>query len=86
MGILLDIVNIDMEGLVRKVINRAAFENRPQGDILKEELIKIAQNSTDQSMSNEHTKNINYSIADDEYIDNGQVYSEKTRETLRDLI
>lgn len=56
MGTLLDIAEIDMEVLVRKVITRANKENRPQGDILKEELIKIAHNSTDQSMRNEHNK------------------------------
>ena len=50
-----------MDELIRKVIHRSYVENRPQGEILKEELLKIekAQGTTDQSKSPEHDKNIN---------------------------
>lgn len=70
MGALLEISNIDFEELTRTVIKRAASENRAQGDVLKEELLKKAQNSTDQSMSNERRYNTNAIIAPNEGLDN----------------
>lgn len=85
MGVILDIANVNMEELVRTVINRASAENRPQADVLKEELIKIAQCHTDQDNDKEHIKTFNDIISPGENIDNGQVYSEVTGETLRDL-
>lgn len=85
MGVILDIANVNMEELVRTVINRAKEEARPEGDVLIEELIKIAQCHTDQDNDKEHNKIFNNIIAPGENIDNGQVYSEVTGETLRDL-
>ena len=76
---------VNMEELVRTVFNRAKEEARPEGDVLKEELIKIAQCHTDQDNDKEHNKTFNNIIAPGENIDNGQVYSEVTGETLRDL-
>lgn len=85
MGVILDLANINMEELVKKVINRSDKENRPRGDVLKEELIKIAQCHTDQDNDKEHNKISNNIIAPGENIDNGQIYSDVTGETLRDL-
>ena len=62
---------VNMEELVRTVIKRAAAEDRPRGDVLKEELIKIAQCHTDQDNDKEHNKIFNNIIAPGENIDNG---------------
>lgn len=68
---LLELNGVDLSELTETVITRAAAENRPQWDVLKEELLKIAQSSTDQSKSNEHNKKINNSITSDENLING---------------
>lgn len=56
---ILEVNGVNLEELTETVIRRAAEENRPQWDVLKEELLKIAQSSTDQSKSNEHIKKSN---------------------------
>ena len=53
---LLEINGVDLGKLTEVVITRAAEENRPQWDVLKEELLKIAQGQTDQSKAQEHKK------------------------------
>ena len=52
------------------------------------EAIKIVKrySQADQSIENSQNKSISDIIAPGENIDNGQVYSEVTGETLRDLI
>ena len=87
MGVILDIANINMEELVRTVINRVSAENRAQADVLKDELIKIAQCHTDQDNDKEHTKTFNNIIADDEDIDNeAHIFNKETGFIKRDLI
>ena len=51
---LLEVNGVDLSQLTETVIIRAAKENRPQWDVLKEELLKIAQGQTDQSKAQEH--------------------------------
>ena len=51
---LLELNGVDLSELTETVITRAAAENRPQWDVLKEELLKIAQGQTDQSKAQEH--------------------------------
>ena len=51
---LLELNGVDLGKLTEIVIKRAAEENRPQWDVLKEELLKIAQGQTDQSKAQEH--------------------------------
>ena len=53
---LLELNGVDLGKLTEIVIRRAAEENRPQWDVLKEELFKIAQGQTDQSKAQEHKK------------------------------
>ena len=50
---LLELNGVDLGKLTEIVIKRAAEENRPQWDVLKEELLKIAQGQTDQSKAQE---------------------------------
>ena len=50
---LLEVNGVDLSQLTETVIIRAAKENRPQWDVLKEELLKIAQGQTDQSKAQE---------------------------------
>lgn len=54
-------------------------------DVIAEEKTKIKGYCVDQNNSNQENL-INNIIAPGEDIDNGQVYSEATGETLRDLI
>lgn len=54
-------------------------------DVINEEKAKIKGYCTDQSNSNLRNKT-NLSIADDEDIDNGEVYDIETGITKRDLI
>lgn len=51
---LLEENGVDLSKLTEVVITRAAKENRPQWDVLKEELIKIAQCPADKNMDKEH--------------------------------
>ena len=51
---LLELNGVDLSKLTETVITRAAAENRLQWDVLKEELLKIAQGQTDQSKAQEH--------------------------------
>ena len=51
---LLELNGVDLSELTETVITRAAAENRLQWDVLKEELLKIAQGQTDQSKAQEH--------------------------------
>lgn len=53
---ILEVNGVNLEELTETVIRRAAEENRPQWDVLKEELLKIAQGQTDQSKAQEHKK------------------------------
>lgn len=85
MGILFDITNINMEHLVRTVITRAKEEDRPQGDILKEEIMKIAQCPTDQDKDIEHSESFDNIIPPGTDIDNNQVYDVKTGKTIKEL-
>lgn len=71
--------------IATRAINRASKENRPLGDVLAEELIKIGCKPTDQSKESNHEQFINHIIAPGENIDNDQIYLESTGETLRDL-
>ena len=48
-----EVNGVNLEELTETVIRRAAEENRPQWDVLKEELLKIAQGQTDQSKAQE---------------------------------
>ena len=50
---ILEVNGVDLSQLTETVIIRAAKENRPQWDVLKEELLKIAQGQTDQSKAQE---------------------------------
>lgn len=50
---ILEVNGVNLEELTETVIRRAAEENRPQWDVLKEELLKIAQGQTDQSKAQE---------------------------------
>ena len=68
---LLELNGVDLGKLTEIVIKRAAEENRPQWDVLKEELLKIAQCPVDQNMDKEHNKKINTSITSDENLING---------------
>ena len=70
---LLELNGVDLGKLTEIVIKRAAKENRPQWDVLKEELLKIAQCPADQNMDKEHNKKINNSITSDENLINGGV-------------
>lgn len=70
---LLELNGVDLGKLTEIVIKRAAEENRPQWDVLKEELLKIAQGQTDQSKAQEHNKKINTSITSDKNLINGGV-------------
>lgn len=56
---LLEERGIDLSKLTEVVITRAAKENRPQWDVLKEELIKIAQCPSSLNMDKEHVNTIN---------------------------
>lgn len=56
---LLEVNGVDLSKLTEVVITRAAKENRPQFDVLKEEILKIAKDSTDQSKSPRHNKKFN---------------------------
>ncbi|MDZ5016738.1 hypothetical protein GNF72_16210 [Clostridium perfringens] len=81
MGLILDIVN----NVVPRVQQRVETGEELK-EVLLEELEKeIAHYSTDQSKSYEHVKLINDIIADDEDIDNGEVFDIKSGETIRDL-
>ena len=51
---ILEVNGVDLSQLTETVIIRAAKENRLQWDVLKEELLKIAQGQTDQSKAQEH--------------------------------
>lgn len=51
---ILEVNGVDLSKLTETVIIRAAKENRPQWDVLKEELLKIAQGQTYQSKAQEH--------------------------------
>ena len=51
---ILEVNGVELSELTETVIVRAAKENRPQWDVLKEELLKIAQGQTDQSKAQEH--------------------------------
>ena len=53
---ILEVNGVDLGELTETVITRASLENRPQCDVLKEELLKIAQGQTDQSKAQEHKK------------------------------
>lgn len=68
---LLEVNGVDLSQLTETVIIRAAKENRPQWEILKEELLKIAQCPAYQNMDKEHNKKINNSITSDENLING---------------
>ena len=68
---LLEVSGVDLSKLTETVIRRAAKENRPQWDVLKEELLKIAQCPADQNMDKEHNKKINTSITSDKNLING---------------
>lgn len=70
---ILEVNGVNLEELTETVIRRAAEENRPQWDVLKEELLKIAQGQTDQSKAQEHNKKINTSITSDKNLINGGV-------------
>ena len=70
---LLELNGVDLGKLTETVIRRAAEENRPQWDVLKEELLKIAQGQTDQGKAQEHNKKINTSITSDKNLINGGV-------------
>ena len=62
-----------------------ANDTKPWLDVINEEISKIKGYCTDQSNSNLRNKT-NLSIADDEDIDNGEVYDIETGITKRDLI
>ena len=51
---ILEVNGVDLSQLTETVIIRAAKENRPQWDVLKEELLKIAQGQTGRSKAQEH--------------------------------
>lgn len=70
---LLELNGVDLSKLTETVITRAAAENRPQWDVLKEELLKIAQGQTDQSKAQEHiTKTSNNIITSNGGNSNGR--------------
>ena len=81
---LVDLIDVSDE-IAARAISRASKENRPLGDVLAEELIKIGCKPTDQSKESNQTNKTNLIIAPREDIDNDQIYLESTGETLRDL-
>lgn len=50
-----------------------------------EEMYKKAHSLTDQSIENEHEQSFNDIIAENEDIDNGEVYNIESGQTIRDL-
>lgn len=82
---LLETNGVDLSKLTEVVITRAAKENRPQWDVLKEELLKIAQCPADQNMDKEHSEMSMNIIPHDCNIEHGQVYKEATGKVVKDL-
>jgi len=50
------------------------------------EMYKKTRSLTDQSIENENTKTTGYIIADNEDIDNNEIYDLESGQTIRDLI
>ena len=66
------------------IARKVQASKRAWKDVIEEEKAKIKGYCVDQNNSN-HENNYNSILAPNEDIDNGQVYSEVTGETLRDL-
>lgn len=78
MGILLAIVD-EVDRQYREGLDWQAYLRKMAREYEK------AHNLTDQSIGNEHTKNINSSISDNQDIDNGLVYNLETGEVEGEL-
>lgn len=83
MGLILDIVN----KVVPRTLDRLEKEGGMLKDILSEELEKEIAQSLATKQGKEHdTKTTNCIIAENEDIDNGEVYNIESGQTIKDLI